>query len=492
MAAEIGQTLHEALRRAGYTVDSPCGGKGRCGKCRVRAEGMLSACTEKELCVLSREEREKGFRLACCTGIEGDCAVFLDRNPGVGQVLAEGIRGIRGYAPMHRKLGVAIDIGTTTLAAQLYCAETFLASATQRNPQRGYGADVISRIDAAIHGQLAELSDCIRTALRELIGQLCSQAAVSVRDVDAMVITGNTAMLHLLTGTDPSPLAAAPFAAEELFGKDIPAAALGLEAAEGAKVYLPRCISAFVGADITAALLASGICSQSQTMLLTDIGTNGEIALWHQGALLCCATAAGPAFEGGNLSCGMQGMAGAIDRAAVEDGKLTLHVLGEGEATGICGSGVVDVLCKLLEMGVLDETGLLEVEGDSYALTERVWLSQKDVRQVQLAKSAIRAGMEALLDTAGVFHGEVAALQIAGGFGSYLSLDSAAGIGLIPPQLRQRSRVLGNAALSGAAMLLLDRTLVPWSDTIASQAKTVELSANPVFMDRYVAHMFFA
>lgn len=486
-----GTNLAEALRAAGHAVDTPCGGRGKCGKCRVQAQGALSAHTAEEWDVLRREELEQGVRLSCCTKIEGNCTVFLDWVSGKGQILTEGVSGDRAFAPMHQKLGAAIDIGTTTLAARLYRGEEEVASATRRNPQSAFGADVISRIEASMHGQAAALAQTIRTALNELLSELCAAAAAPVTDVDALVITGNTAMLHLLTETDPTPLSAAPFEAKELFGKFVPAAELGLVTAADAQVYLPRCISAFVGGDITTALLVSGICRQSQTMLLADIGTNGELAQWHNGQLLCCSTAAGPAFEGANLSCGMQGRPGAIDHARVVDGQLKLHVLEDAEAIGICGSGVADVLHCLVELEILDETGFLDDGEDEYALTDRVYISQKDVRQVQLAKSAIRAGMETLLDAADLSAAEVSSLQIAGGFGSYLSLDSAAGIGLIPPALLPRSRVLGNAALSGAAMLLLDRDQVAESAEMARSAQTVDLSASPVFMENYVEFMGF-
>ena len=249
-------------------------------------------------------------------------------------------------------------------------------------------------------------------------------------------------------------------------------------------------MSAFVGAEITTALLASGICQGTDTALLADIGTNGEIALWHQGILRCCSTAAGPAFEGANLSQGMQGAPGAIDHAWVQEDALALHTIGDLPAVGICGSGVADVLAGLLQLGKLDETGFLE-DGEDCALTPQVSFTQKDVRQVQLAKSAIRAGMETLLSHASLTPEAVSSLAIAGGFGSYLSLDSAAAIGLIPPVLSSRALVLGNAALSGAAMVLQRRSFREECQALAQSAQTVELSTDPVFMDLYIEHMLF-
>lgn len=219
---------------------------------------------------------------------------------------------------------------------------------------------------AALYRSVPEgtrVSDALARAVRQAIGglleRMCAQAGRETAEIDGLVITGNTAMLHLLTGEDPSPLAAAPFAARELFGKTVPARALDLPCGADASVYLPRCMSAFVGGDVSAALLASGICRRPDTAMLADIGTNGEIVLWHEGRLSCCSTAAGPAFEGANLSQGMQGVPGAIDRVWLEGGALAVHTIGDAPARGICGSGAADALACLLRSGQLDESGCL-------------------------------------------------------------------------------------------------------------------------------------
>ena len=225
--------------------------------------------------------------------------------------------------------------------------------------------------------------------------------------------------------------------------------------------------------------------------MLADIGTNGEIALWHGGRLSCCSTAAGPAFEGANLSQGMQGAPGAIDHAWVQDGALEIHTIGGVQPAGICGSGVADVLAGLLALGRLDETGLLDDGEEAWTLAPGVAFTQGDVRQVQLAKSAVRSGIETLMARAGLTAEDLAELAIAGGFGSYLSLDSAAAIGLIPPTLKPRCRVLGNAALAGASMLLRSRPLLEESAALAKSAVTADLATDPIFMEQYVEQMMF-
>lgn len=491
LTVPAGLSLSEALREGGHAPDMPCGGKGRCRKCRVLAQGALSAPTREEQQALSPRELEQGFRLACCAQVLGDVQVRSAAAGEVSQICTDGVGRPFVPDPAFSALGAAVDIGTTTLAAQLYSPDgTLLATAAAPNPQRTFGADVITRIGRAMAGDGPVLAGCVRQAIRGLLDRMCSQAGRSCGQIDGLVITGNTAMLHLLTGEDPSPLAAAPFQAREFFGRCLSAQELDLPCAPGAEVYLPRCMSAFVGADITTALLASGICQGTDTALLADIGTNGEIALWHQGILRCCSTAAGPAFEGANLSQGMQGAPGAIDHAWVQEDALVLHTIGDLPAVGICGSGVADVLAGLLQLRKLDETGFLE-DGEDCALTPQVSFTQKDVRQVQLAKSAIRAGMETLLSHASLTPEAVSSLAIAGGFGSYLSLDSAAAIGLIPPVLSSRALVLGNAALSGAAMVLQRRSFREECQALAQSAQTVELSTDPVFMDLYIEHMLF-
>ena len=244
-----------------------------------------------------------------------------------------------------------------------------------------------------------------------------------------------------------------------------------------------------MGADITTALLASDICKQSDSRLLVDIGTNGEMALWHKGTLYCCSTAAGPAFEGAGISMGMSGQTGAIDRVQIVNGELFAHVIGEGEPRGICGSGVIDGVACLLDLETMDETGYLE--DDPTPIADPVVLTQEDIRAVQLAKSAICAGICTLTHTAKLPLDALNELVIAGGFGSYLSIPSAIRIGLIPDELRGKIRVIGNAALSGAVMLLLSADLRKTAELLAHSAKIVVLSSNAVFAEAYMDGMLF-
>lgn len=464
----------------------PCAGHGRCGKCRVRAAGVLSPLSPSEMSQLSEDEIAEGVRLACCTTIEGDCEVWTSAVSGASQIQMEGVMPAITLRPLFEKYGATIDIGTTTLAARMYDREgRVLAETSRPNPQGRWGADVLSRIEADLRGEGGELAAAICDALQEMLQEMSRIAMGAVPDT--VVITGNTAMLHLLTQTSTEPLSHAPFAAERLFGEWMEASELGL--CIEAKVYLPRCMGAYVGADITTALLASDICEKSETRMLVDVGTNGEMALWHEGKLYCCSTAAGPAFEGAGISRGMAGKVGAIDKVEVINGVLKAHVIGEAEPVGICGSGLVDALACMLETEDMDETGFLE--DDEVTIAGDVCITQKDVRQVQLAKSAVCAGLITLMETAGLDTAEVEELAVAGGFGSYLDVANAGRIGLIPEALVPKVQVLGNAALSGAAMLLLDRELLVYSEEMAKSAQIVDLASNPVFQDAYMEGMLF-
>ena len=487
----LGALLSDRVSDAGGSFAMPCGGHGRCGKCRVKVTGGVSPLTERERSVLSEREIEEGVRLACLTSVTGDCEVTPCEAGGQSQIRADGTLPAFSLSPMFCRFGAALDIGTTTLAARLYDpAGRLLAEMTELNPESAWGADVISRMEACLAGHAAQIAETIRSAADGMLTAMASEAGIRAEEIDAMVITGNTVMLHLLTGDDVEPMTHAPFQANRLFGEFVTAGEIGLSAlSPDVRIYLPPCAAAFVGADISTALLASEICRSERTAVLVDIGTNGEMMLWHRGELHATSTAAGPAFEGAGISMGMGGRAGAVDRVKVEDGEIAAHVIGDAAPVGICGSGLVDAVACLLAVDALDETGFLE--DDPAMIADPVCLTQDDIRQVQLAKSAIHAGMRTLLAAAGVDCGEVEELAVAGGFGSYLDIHNAVAIGLLPEELGDRVRVLGNAALAGASMLLLAGDLRGECEARARGVKMVALAANPVFAAEYMERMMF-
>lgn len=473
-------------------LDTPCGGSGRCGKCRVRVQGQVSPPGGQELLLLGEEELRAGVRLACLAAAEGDCTVLLSPDQTVQAIQGDGAMPSFVPNPIFARCGAAVDIGTTTLAARLYAPDgTLLAQAAAPNPQRPFGADVISRIERSMAGEREALARCIREGINDLLREMSRKGGVSCESIDAVVLTGNTTMLYLLTGRAVDCLSRAPFLADELFGRRVEPEELTLAAVPGARLYLPRCMSAFVGADITCALLASQICESPESALLADIGTNGELALWHGGRLLCCSTAAGPVFEGATISQGMQAAPGAIDHVVWENGALRCHTIGDAPAVGICGSGIIDATAVLCRQEIIDETGAFSHEEEAYPLTDGVALTQKDVRMVQLAKSALCAGMLTLMERSGACGEKLPRLVIAGGFGSFLDLHSAAAMGLYPAELEGGASAIGNAALTGASMLLLRREYLAQGLELAKSAETVDLSTDPVFMENYVECMSF-
>ncbi len=486
---EKGISVSTLLKEAG-NVSMPCGGHGKCGKCKVLAKGAVNPLTENEKRLLSKEEIEKGIRLACNLYAEGDAEIILTENFGKAEIITDGFIPdftVNADFPLY---GAAVDIGTTTVCARLYDKSgNSFAESSRLNSQKAWGADVISRIEADLKGEGKALAKAVREDIDFLLSDMAKKAGVSPSDINSLVITGNTAMLHLLTNTDTYPLSRAPFKAERLFGEVLTARELGLSSlCKDTEVYLPPCISAFVGADTVSALLASDIMEEDGINLLVDIGTNGEVALFVNGKLTVCSTAAGPAFEGAGLTSGMMGSLGAIDKVWTENGKIAFHVIGEGRAEGICGSGIVDAMAALVMTEEIDDTGFME---EDVALSEGVLVTKEDVRAIQLAKSAIVSGIYTALHEEGVSFEEIQKLIIAGGFGSRLDLSSAEFIGLLPKGAKKKAVTIGNGALTGAAMLLLNKSLREKCVKISIDAKTLELSQDTFFIDKYMENMMF-
>lgn len=467
--------LDAVLARAGLLAQRPCGGRGACGKCAVRLSGRVSEP--------NAAERRVGARLACQAILLGDAQAELGADGSMEQIEFASCAAVGCANPMSGRLGAAVDLGTTTIALQLYDLSTgrCIGAAGARNPQVSVAADVMGRIGAAMDGRLEEMRLQALGAMDELLHAACVQAGRAAEEVDVMVVVGNTTMLYLLTGRDPATLSCAPFAADFLFDEEVEILKR--------KTYLPPCMSAFVGADVACGVLASGLCDGSKPALLCDIGTNGELALWKDGVLRVCSTAAGPAFEGAGISCGCSGIRGAIDHVWAQDGRVQVSVIGGGSACGLCGSGLIDAIAVLLDRGEIDESGAARAE--RMLLRDEVFLTRGDVRAVQLAKAAIAAGIQTLLEAGETPVEIIEALYIAGGFGRHLDVDSAARIGLIPAPLKSRAKLLGNAALRGAAQLLLNRDEAARVHALAACAQTVNLGGNPCFNAYYVDQMFF-
>lgn len=488
----------------GHAVDMPCGKQGKCGKCRVRITGALSEPDDTERRALSGDEISSGIRLACRAVAKGDVEIWPEAEKKEAILTDFTLPPLPASSGMEG-VGLAVDIGTTTLAAYLCDLSTWVLLSVQSmpNPQRAFGADVTSRIKASLEGQGEALQACITGAIRSLAVGALHAADRSEEELCQAVLTGNTAMLYLLTGQEPGSIAFVPFEPVTKMGIAVPGDAVGLFG--HTRVWLPDCIAAYVGADITCAMLYAATRPEfaCKPVLLADIGTNGEMALFTEGRVLTCSTAAGPAFEGAGIRCGMTAQNGAISRVDAVNGRLVFSVIGGGHATGVCGSGLVDAVAALLALEVIDETGRMEMEDhplDDCMVTvddqpafrfpgTEVVITQADVRAVQLAKASICAGMLTLLDEAGLDCEDVQAFQIAGGFGNCIRTASAAAIGLIPAEFARRTHPLGNASGAGAAMMLLDEALRAEGAALSRSCEVIELSTSPAFSDHFIECM---
>lgn len=471
--AQTGETILEALARAGIAVSAPCGGLGRCRKCAVRATGEL-AC-------------EDGARLdgqtvlACRTRLTGDARVRVSESKA--EILKTGVSAGE-ETDGEAGLGVSVDVGTTTLAAYLVERSTgrVLASDARLNPQRPHGADVISRLSFAIESEenAALLQREILAAIDEMTRSMLERAGRAGEEIRCRALVGNTVMMHLLGGYPARPLAFAPFtpAYTALHEKEL----------GGVRTILGGCISGYVGADTLAAALACGLDERDENAMLIDIGTNGEIMLKKDGRCFACSCAAGPAFEGAHIACGTGAVAGAIDHACVENGEIVYTTIGGGEATGICGSGLIDLTAALLERG--DITPMGRMAGD-VRLSERVYLARSDIREVQLAKAAIASGIRILAEQAGAALADIEKVYLAGGFGNFIGLDSACRIGLLPAALRAKIVPVGNAAGSGSVRLLVSEQARRRAEALRQATRCVELAATPDFNDVYTDELLF-
>ncbi len=472
---ESGQRLSDVLKAHGIPLAQPCGGRGVCGKCSVSLKGHISPP--------GPAEQKAGTRLACQAVLLGNCEAVLPGSRPLEQIETGSEDRLAPDDPFPGQYGAAVDIGTTTIVLSLYDLKTgrCLGKSGLLNPQSAVAADVMGRIGAALAGDGERLRGQATCAVSVLLRQACVRAGIDEARVESLVVTGNTTMLYLLTGRSPAALSRAPFRADWLFDETVTLC--------GRQAYLPPCMHAFVGADITCAVLAGGLCGRRETSLLCDVGTNGELALWKEGRLLVTSTAAGPAFEAAGISCGCGSVAGAIDRVWIQEGQAAVHTIAQAPPAGICGSGLIDAVAAGLALHVIDETGALEEE--AWPLAGNVRLLPADIRAVQLAKAAIAAGLETLLETAGIQARDLEVFYVAGGFGSHLNAQSAAAIGLFPKDAARKARVLGNAALAGAALLLMDQGKKQRARQIAAAARHVDLGGNPRFNQLYMEHMLF-
>lgn len=475
-----GTPLQEVLFPHG--VEFPCGGRGTCRACRVRVLAGSVPVGEADALAFSAGQLAAGWRLGCRVVARGELELELAR--WTSPVLADD--SVVAVEP-REGLGIAIDLGTTTLVAQLVDRRDgrVLATRTALNPQARHGADLMTRVDLAHRGGAAMLRDLVRGELGRMCAELAAGAPGPVRLV---VVVGNTAMHHLFAGIDVAPLTTPPFRPVDDGLIRLAAGDLGWTALGDAEVRVLPCLGGFVGSDLTAGILATRLHELDGLNLLIDLGTNGEIVAGGRDGLVCASTAAGPAFEGAGISIGMRAATGAIGACRVEDGGLVAEVLGGGAARGVCGSGLVDAVAGALDLGWIVPSGRLQRGRTAIPLAPGLELQGQDVRQLQLAKGAIAAGIHLLCRARGGTVAEVRRVFLAGAFGNYVRIASAARIGLLPVD-PGRIAAAGNTALLGARLALGhdDHGYA----RIRALTHHVELKIEPSFDDTYIDAMSF-
>jgi len=531
----------DAAREAGLPLESPCNQTGVCGKCRVRLslDSLKGIETDKEF-LLSGTAVENGWVLACQSRVYKDISILEIASPkrkDTGSVLNHGFCHARGFAPYITKTfependqtlvfqgsrcvatepfdtckdvyGVAVDIGTTTLVASLVNLSTGeeIESALAHNPQSQYAQDVLSRIKfAATPKGLDTMQKVIINCLNKMIRQMAAKAGIDHGFIYEVVFSGNTCMLHLATGTSPITLGKFPYTPKIKGNQAFSARDLGLCMSPFAEVYLPPIISAYVGADLTSGILGLRLHKMEGTILLVDIGTNGEIILSDQGRLTATSTAAGPALEGMNISCGMCAGPGAIERVELSpDGQINLSVIGDSRPEGLCGSGLIDLVAALIDREVLEISGRFTRPGSAkidprllaslsinekhkaFEIASGVHLTQKDVRQVQLAKGAIRAGIDFLLQESNIAPEKVDRVLIAGAFGYHLSTAGLIGLKLLPMAFEDKVEYVGNTSKTGAQAFLTNQAFRQEMTERVKNIHVVELSSHPDFEQTFI------
>ncbi len=570
-----GDNLLDILQENGVILESPCGGKGYCGKCKVQLiDGNTNELTEEELRHLTKKEIDDGIRLSCLVYPKGPIQVKLlnkeeknykglsdgytptiDLNPlihkkviklekpslennisyeellerAIGiEISYDNIGILKSLADVHKgeettlvywddkligiesgdtknKLyGVAVDIGTTTVVVSLIDLNTGIEieSETSINPQKEYGLDVLSRIEYVKRKEdgLYLLQKAIVDCINALLEGLCIKNNIETQNIYEIAVGANATMMHLLLGIDTITIGKSPYATIFSKEKNILANSIGLKIATFGRLYCLPGVSSFIGADIVAGAVVAGLKHTKDNVFFIDIGTNGEMILSKGGKLASCSCAAGPALEGANISCGMRAAEGAIEGIQINEDGISLQIIGDVEPVGICGSGILEAMAELNEKGLIMKSGRLKKKEDLESegrdvLAQHIVeedkkrkfvicktkdkvlsLSQEDIRQVQLAKGAISSGFYALVDFMGMDIEELDSIVIAGQFGRHLKISSLTGVGIIPENLKDKIKYIGNSSKTGAMICLLSKEARKEMEYVAKDIEYFELS----------------
>ncbi len=537
------ETVMQALRKDGYEIEGPCNGQGICGKCRIRVENPADVPQTPHRRISETEAREKGIRLACRLIPPGDITVHLPDDFSVDARILEGehLEGIelkpaavvvsrkdaywlqyagedaevilQKWGAQFSAKGLAIDVGTTTLVATLFCLVTGkeLSTASSINPQTKFGHDILSRIQkGSTEEGLAEVAGVVRKELNRLVQTVCKKSNAVVDEILDVVIGGNTTMLTLAAAINPESLGRLPFTVGIKGGASYAAKDFGLDVNPAGRVYVPPIVHAFVGSDITAGVLACDCLEKKKPSLFVDVGTNGEMGINNDGRFIVASTAAGPAFEGMGVSCGIRAVPGAVEAAYFDGETIDIKTIDAQPARGICGSGIIDMAAALLKSGVVNPSGRMKTpdlkkdvqvavaehlqlieDQPVFNIADGVFFSQADIRQLQLAKGAIRTGIDMLMSEANVTAEDLEDITLAGAFGYHLRPDSLATIGLIPDKLAHKVRFAGNTSKTGCAMMLINASLREYLEKQVQRVEHLPLAEKISFQKLFIENLNF-
>ncbi len=429
-----------------YGIEFPCGGKGTCGRCRVK---LLNGELELDAVQQNRLEKlklNKEWRLACFCNVQSDISLEVSQFEHI--ILADNSEF--DFQP-QKEYGIAIDLGTTTVVVQLVNLENghILDSVSEVNSQAKFGSDLISRIQSCLDGKQLEMQETIRRQIRKMIAFILPKHTLEVRKV---FLVGNTAMHHIFSGLNVKPLSCYPFHSPDIGAQAFSAKQLNWPLPEITEIQFFPSIGSFVGSDILAGIAATKMIERDEYSVLIDLGTNGEIVVGNKNRVVCASTAAGPAFEGAKISQGMRATTGAISSVSFNT-HFYCHVIGNTKAKGICGSGLIDAMAILIQQEKIGMFGEIESGEEKIELTSGVYLTQQDIREFQLAKAAVATGLQILLNRLNITFHEIETVYIAGGFGNFLNIPNVIRTGLIECN-EEKIVKFGNTALIGAKMFL--------------------------------------